>query len=116
MPIDYENNLILYGKDTKCRNHETKIAKKNYDFQSGWGIHSYTYGNLYVFDKGGEVNDESHNYKELENITERETVKSSVIYKFRFSTVCGRRFGLKMKSGELASERYKAKREVVLTF
>ena len=27
MPIDYENNLILYGKDTKCRNHKTKIAK-----------------------------------------------------------------------------------------
>ena len=36
MPVDYENNLILYGKDTKCRNHETKIAKKISDFQSGW--------------------------------------------------------------------------------
>ena len=35
MPIDYENNLVLYGKDTKCRNQETKIAKKNSDFQSG---------------------------------------------------------------------------------
>ena len=68
MSIDYENNLILYGKDTECRNHETKIAKKDSDFQSGWGTHSYTYSNLYqFFYKGGEENDESHNCQELEN-------------------------------------------------
>ena len=35
MPIDSENNLILYGKDTKCRNQETKISKRNSDFNQG---------------------------------------------------------------------------------
>ena len=93
-----------------------KNAKKNSDFQSGWGIHSYTYSNLYQFLIRVGKKMMNHTTTKTEKITERETVKSSVMYKFRFSTMCGRRFWLTIRSGKLAGERYKAKREVVLTF
>ena len=36
MPIDHENNLILYGKDTKCQNHEKlRLLRKTLIFSQG---------------------------------------------------------------------------------
>ena len=53
--------------------------------------------------------------KKVLKITERETVKVQFSNRVRLSIMCGRRFWLTIMSGELAGERYKAKRNVVLT-
>ena len=49
LKIDYENNLIFVWERYKMLKSLNEDCLENSDFQSGWGIHSYTYSNLYQF-------------------------------------------------------------------